>query len=47
MKQMLGDHHGASEDLNKASFLELEALEDLNKTDILELDSDSNSDARS
>ncbi len=47
VKQMLGDHHGALEDLNKVGFLELEALEDLNKADILELDSYSNSDATS
>jgi tetratricopeptide (TPR) repeat protein len=47
VKQMLGDHHGSLENLDKADFLELETLEDLDKADILELDSNSNSNARS
>jgi tetratricopeptide (TPR) repeat protein len=35
VKQMLGDHYGALEDLDKADFLESKALEDLDKANIL------------
>jgi hypothetical protein len=46
MKPVLGDHHGALEDLDKANFLESKALKVLNKANILELNSYSTSNAK-